>query len=299
MSKGIPPQSLTSTEAQVALDLLAEDDSAPPSYEAAVLDDGRVEIDLNSGLCRTLSVLLPRLEDAAKDSLSGLSFTDATEPHIHLNIVIQVVGSRGDVQPFLALGQELEKYGHRVRLATHDCFHEFVEASGLEFFPIGGDPTDLMAYMVKNPGLMPSMKSLKAGDIQKKRKMIADILVGCWKSCVEPGPGTARPFVAEAIIGNPPSFAHVHCAQALGIPVHLMFTMSWSVTKAFSHPLANIVNKDKFKQGQEVANFMSHIAVEWMTWQGLVILNGTLCPFSLMHRQIGRSRERMENHIGP
>jgi hypothetical protein len=87
-----------------------------------------------------------------------------------LNIVIQVVGSRGDVQPFIALGNQLKKHGHRVRIATHDTFAEFVTSSDLEFYPIGGDPTELMAYMVKNPGLIPSMKSLRQGDILKKRK---------------------------------------------------------------------------------------------------------------------------------
>ena len=62
-----------------------------------------------------------------------------------LNIVIQVVGSRGDVQPFIALGNELQRHGHRVRLATHDIFEQFVLQAGLEFFPIGGDPAQLMA----------------------------------------------------------------------------------------------------------------------------------------------------------
>jgi hypothetical protein len=31
-------------------------------------------------------------------------------------------------------------------------------------------------------------------------------------------------FVADAIIANPPSFAHVHIAEKLGIPLHMMFT---------------------------------------------------------------------------
>lgn len=62
---------------------------------------------------------------------------------IRLNIVIQVVGSRGDVQPFIALGQELQKYGHRVRIATHNTFESFVRESNLEFYPIGGDPKEL------------------------------------------------------------------------------------------------------------------------------------------------------------
>ncbi|KAK1640761.1 hypothetical protein BDP81DRAFT_268727, partial [Colletotrichum phormii] len=142
-----------------------------------------------------------------------------------LNVVIQVVGSRGDVQPFIALGTALRRYGHRVRLATHDNFAKFVTDSGLEFFPIGGDPADLMSYMVRNPGLIPSMESLKGGDVGKKRRMIRQMLHGCWRSCIDPDPISSRPFVADAIIANPPSFAHVHCAQALGIPAHIMFTM--------------------------------------------------------------------------
>ena len=66
-----------------------------------------------------------------------------------LNVVIHVVGSRGDVQPFVALGKVLKAdYGHRVRLATHPVFKTFVEEHGLEFFTIGGDPSELMSFMV-------------------------------------------------------------------------------------------------------------------------------------------------------
>lgn len=34
----------------------------------------------------------------------------------------------------------LQEYGHRVRLATHANFKDFVLTAGLEFFPLGGDP---------------------------------------------------------------------------------------------------------------------------------------------------------------
>jgi hypothetical protein len=51
----------------------------------------------------------------------------------------------GDVQPFLALGHQLRSEGHRVRIASHDVFRDFVTKTGLEFFPIGGDPSSLMA----------------------------------------------------------------------------------------------------------------------------------------------------------
>lgn len=225
---------------------------------------------MDSRLCRGLSVLVPRErpQQPQPEAQKAPDYTEQGENSIQLNIVIQVVGSRGDVQPFIALGCELKKHGHYVRLATHDCFSDFVRKSGLEFFPIGGDPSELMAYMVKNPGLVPSMTSLRAGDIQKKRTMMAEMLNGCWRSCIEPDPVSGRPFVAEAIIANPPSFAHIHCAQVLGVPVHLMFTMPWTSTKDFCHPLANLVGQRRSKKSQATANYISYLAVEWMTWQG-------------------------------
>lgn len=66
-----------------------------------------------------------------------------------INIAIHIVGSRGDVQPFIAIAKELinEPYGHRVRICTHPVFKDFVEENGLEFFSIGGDPAELMSYM--------------------------------------------------------------------------------------------------------------------------------------------------------
>lgn len=56
----------------------------------------------------------------------------------------------GDVQPYVALGQLLHKDGHRIRIASHETFRSFVNDSGLEFFNIGGDPKELMSYMVRS-----------------------------------------------------------------------------------------------------------------------------------------------------
>jgi hypothetical protein len=108
-----------------------------------------------------------------------------------------------------------------------------------------------MAFMVKNPGLMPGIDALKSGEITKRRKGIEQIIMGCWRSCIETGDGLGppprfdrdrsedvdpvdalpvmgdaarKPFVADVIIANPPSFAHIHVAEKLGVPLHLMFT---------------------------------------------------------------------------
>jgi hypothetical protein len=52
------------------------------------------------------------------------------------------------------------------------------------------------------------------------------ILEGCFASCFAPdhGSGEDTGFAADAIISNPPTFAHIHCAEALGIPLLLSFS---------------------------------------------------------------------------
>lgn len=293
---------------------------APPEYsghieisqdgfdtKANVTDDGRVNISINQKTRKLSDLLVPALRSqlslVAQENEQplppgyippALGGQPGQVPPPRLNVVIQVVGSRGDVQPFVALGKILKStYGHRVRLATHPTFQSFVEENGLEFFSIGGDPAELMAFMVKNPGLMPGFDSLKSGDVGKRRKGMEEIVLGCWRSCIEAGDGLSapvrenssaidrlgfngginmdtnpneRPFIADAIIANPPSFAHIHIAEKLGIPLHMMFTMPWSPTQSFPHPLANIQSSNA---DVNMTNFMSYALVEMMTWQGL------------------------------
>ncbi|RBR07234.1 uncharacterized protein FIESC28_10733 [Fusarium coffeatum] len=272
----IPPyQSLRNASSTGDLAQNAETPAELPPYslsnlngsDVKVQDDARIEIDCNSKLVRTLSRIYHTTPEKFEPAPVYTEFDQTNKAWVtRLNIVIQVVGSRGDAQPFIALGNELQRHGHRVRLATHDVFESFVRRSGLEFYPIGGDPAELMAYMVKNPGLIPSMKTLAAGEIQKKRDMMQVMLHGFWDSCIQPDHANGSPFVADAIIANPPSFAHIHCAQALGVPVHLMFTMPWSSTRAFPHPLANLKNVGS---DPRLENYISYSVVEWMTWQGL------------------------------
>lgn len=148
-------------------------------------------------------------------------------------------------------------------------------------------------------GLVPSLETIKAGDLLRRREQMFDMFQGFWRACVEPD-GTprkkqrgasesadsetstcnwesdtgddgeeenpARPFIADAIIANPPCFAHVHCAEKLGVPLHLMFTFPYSPTATMPHPLANIQNSNV---GREYTNAISYPMIEMMTWQGL------------------------------
>lgn len=60
-----------------------------------------------------------------------------------MRIAIVAPGSRGDVEPYLALGKGLKKAGHIVRLVTHRNFGGFVQSHGVDFWPVEGNVQDI------------------------------------------------------------------------------------------------------------------------------------------------------------
>lgn len=62
-----------------------------------------------------------------------------------MKITIFAAGSRGDIQPCLALGKGLQTAGYTVRLAAPVDFADFVGQHGLDFFPLRGDVQQIMA----------------------------------------------------------------------------------------------------------------------------------------------------------
>src|ERR687889_2544607 len=61
-----------------------------------------------------------------------------------MRVTITTGGSRGDVQPYVALGLGLRRAGHEVRLATHETFRDFVTGHGLAFEALAGDPRAIL-----------------------------------------------------------------------------------------------------------------------------------------------------------
>lgn len=72
----------------------------------------------------------------------------ASRPSLHFMCL--TIGSRGDVQPYIALGLGLKKEGHRVTIVTHDEYKPWIEGFGIEHRQAGGDPGALMKLSVEN-----------------------------------------------------------------------------------------------------------------------------------------------------
>ncbi|MEV5880755.1 glycosyltransferase [Streptomyces sp. NPDC052101] len=63
-----------------------------------------------------------------------------------MHVALVVTGSRGDVQPFIALAVALKDRKHTVTLATHQDFAGLAEEAGVDFAPLPGSPRDFLAH---------------------------------------------------------------------------------------------------------------------------------------------------------
>ncbi|KAF3049361.1 hypothetical protein E8E11_006166 [Didymella keratinophila] len=177
-----------------------------------------------------------------------------------LNIVMHVVGSRGDVQPFVALGKALkDTYSHRVRLATHPNLKGFVREQGLEFFSIGGDTTRPMAFM------------LWGDETVRLQERVSDMKTGVKAVGREFGFG-----FYDAITGlatQPVKGAQERGAACLGILSHTLQGASKEVQKIFGHEVQSYIIAPRPAQGYEEWLNSSDaeeqdIIVKWKSIQG-------------------------------
>jgi sterol 3beta-glucosyltransferase len=65
-----------------------------------------------------------------------------------MKLTLIAIGSRGDVQPIVALGRGLSDAGYAVRIVTLESFEPMVRGQGLEFFPVKGDTQALTNEMM-------------------------------------------------------------------------------------------------------------------------------------------------------
>jgi len=146
-----------------------------------------------------------------------------------VKFAILAYGSRGDVQPYIALSLGLQAAGHSVRLAAPAMFRGFVEQYGLEFYELPGDPAQFLKRAFKRPGYwlesVRTARALVASMAPVAGKLAGEILIAC-RGC-------------DAVIHSlVTSFLGHHAAQVLDIPdlSALVFAV-FAPTHSFPNPL--------------------------------------------------------------
>ena len=169
------------------------------------------------------------------------------------HITCLTIGTRGDVQPFIALCKGLMKHGHRCRIATHAEYKDWIESHGIEFRYIGGNPADLMQLCVENG--MFSISFLREA-ASKFREWIDDLLQTAWEACRD----------TNVLIESPVAMAGFHIAERLNIPYFAAFPMPWTKTREFPHPFA--IAETNLGMGY---NRMTWVLLEQVLWRGIQV----------------------------
>ena len=97
---------------------------------------------------------------------------------------IITIGSRGDVQPYIALGLELIKAGHTVRFVTQRDFEGFVKSYGLEFWPVRGSSQEMVGSqeireLSEKGNFFATLRHMQKAAEHAIRERMEDGLVAC------------------------------------------------------------------------------------------------------------------------
>jgi len=65
-----------------------------------------------------------------------------------MKTTINTFGTRGDIQPYVALGKGLQRSGYTVRILSHQIFESFITEHGLDFYPLALDPHQVLINQV-------------------------------------------------------------------------------------------------------------------------------------------------------
>ena len=171
-----------------------------------------------------------------------------------MRITILTIGSRGDVQPYLALGLGLKKAGHQVRLATNFTFAEFINSRGLEFAPLEGDPKELLEGETGQLWLETSGNPIQFFRLYAElaRPIIEHQMNDSWKVCQD----------AEAVIYSPLAFGGYSIAEKLSIPGYRAVLQPAGRTKEFP----SCMTPPEVHLGG-IYNWFTHFLMEQLFWQ--------------------------------
>ncbi|MBL8682446.1 MAG: glycosyltransferase family 1 protein [Myxococcales bacterium] len=170
-----------------------------------------------------------------------------------MRVTIATLGSRGDVQPFLALAVALRRAGHAVRLATNEPFRGFVEAHEIEFAPLGGDIKEIVGDAGRAALLAAHGRPLET--FRALRRAVGPLV----RQGISRLPAALEG--SEVVIGQLLVPAAEHYAEARGLPYIDAAYVPVVPTRAFAHPGA----PPNVPRG--IASLCTHLAAEQVFWQ--------------------------------
>ena len=148
-----------------------------------------------------------------------------------MKVLMLTLGTRGDIQPYVALALELGKAGHKAVLAAPEMFGAFVTGYGVEFAALDDGPMRL----IDTSGVREAMEGgarARVALVRQMPKLFGALFEDAWAVASE-GAGAG----ADVVVHNGQVLASQHVAEKLGVPAVLgLPTPMYVPTRAFPWP---------------------------------------------------------------
>ena len=174
-----------------------------------------------------------------------------------MRVTILTAGSRGDIQPYVALGAGLRHAGFTVRLATHVGFRDLVESQDLEFAKVA-HPSDVLTSdprweALQNAGDTAGRFVRRSARVVRMiQPLLTAMLDDYWAACQ----GADAVMSSVAGIGGPQQ------AAALHVPHCWALVQPMSPTAEYPHFMAPAP-----RRLPRWFNFRTHVIAERVHWR--------------------------------
>ena len=166
-------------------------------------------------------------------------------------ITILTTGTRGDTQPYIALGLALKNAGQDVRIAAFENYENFVKSYNLEFYPIKGDVTRVAASINENDAMQADNPFKVFRSFQKLQTFVFDLQKDFYDACHN----------SEAIVYHPGAAIGYFIAKQMQIPAIL--ATPFPMTPTGDYPALIFYNT--LRPGK-ILNRLTHKIFEQIMW---------------------------------
>lgn len=170
-----------------------------------------------------------------------------------MKITILAIGTRGDVQPLIALGLGLKQAGYDLKIVTHSTFESWIRSYGFDFSAIEGDPIGFLESAEGKKILESGSNPIKFIRLfsQTISPFVDRLMTDIWQACQS----------TDVIIAHSALFWTYDLAQKLDVPYFLACYTPQTPTKKY--PVA--IGSGKSMGG--LLNYFSYSLSSLFLWQ--------------------------------
>lgn len=172
-----------------------------------------------------------------------------------MHIAISTFGTRGDVQPFVALALGLKQAGHQVTLVTSDTYTEWIQSYGVDTHPVHFNPQEI----VQHPETQAVMKG--RGNPIRVFRIMRDVM-GRATEAVDAFWQIAR--MSDFVVQSYGGIGALEAAEKLNLPSAISHLFPFTPTRSFPSPFLGAF-LSRFSLGAGY-NRLTHIVMQRVLW---------------------------------